>query len=1001
MTGHTEIQEWRDIPHKNQNEEIVIRFRISYEDAGRRSVLNVAAEIFRSALPRDIYVVEGLRFDYETPFRVAFTGGRKVHGWLRWRTGLDVQYSQQIMGRVEMEETDEVDYWNYVGFMICFGDARPVPPTPPVPPPDDPPVPGPLPIPDLAEGMAIAEAHLEAGELFPFIYIKPWPKLATNLVEQRFMTVPQAVSADAFYTKLKGADPATKRETAVTFIDDTISPETSGPPSERFVTPAQPLAQPYASFRHFPPHLRKDCTYAALDIWVLETFESWDDLAKTLQSTDAQATLTDLWNSVIALMITLGYDHGWLSDLIRLLQVTHLIDWVLAFQAAHPHADEDVVAIPSDAALSRALNAVMILPDDIFPVDPPPAPADPPAIQPYAVGAVRTVHYRPGRYALGDIERIETVIAGETRQEVHRNLRRKETVEDEQTSNDSTSNFGRDTTTADLINQVQKTLSDRVSTTSIDNYETDYGQPTTNSMKVKGNWWVQDQPAGGYLQDISKFARDVIDRSVKALRRESVLRRGSRVFEELETTQTRTLANSGDNGNLQAVFCWVNRAYHLQTRASQDRLVFEMFVDNPGAHLVEAIAQYHELRLAAPPSPASLGISSYASLSPDPVKPGSQPASVYYLDAFQAYGIAPDGPPPPALRVISNGFKSRNPLSDAELDVPEGYTPVSVAVSISSFIANPTAQATVSGVILTPDQTGTISTFKGYLTATPAQYSERLRVSILCIAPTKTSSAVVAAPSKEAGSGDGDAPAPDTSPAEGATEFDNYYVASIEVQCTRSAATLANWQMATYQKIQAAYQAAMADYHAALAQQKKALDAENPKLLTQIVQEQIVQAAIALFAGATLAKPTDATGKAGAINFEPRYFQFLRHAFDWDGMAVELIQDPATDPYLSDGQTALISLFSPSRYLRDLLRAKRAHLLLSVRPEAARTMLLAFRTGEIWPCSEELTPCMAVDMGAVNLLLEQPDAASKIVQDSWSITVPTAMVALSRDDPFS
>ncbi|SCB24898.1 hypothetical protein [Rhizobium hainanense] len=1001
MTGHTEIQEWRDIPHKDQNEEIVIRFRIFYEDAGRQSVLNVAAEIFRAVLPLEIHVVESLRFDHETPFRVAFTGGRRVHGWLRWRTGLDVQYSQQIMGRVEIEETDDIYYWNYIGFMICFGNTRPVPPTPPVPPPDnDPPEPGPLPIPNTADGMAIADAHLEAGELFPFVYIKPWPKLAASLVEQRFMTVSASAAASTFYTKLKAADPATKRETAVTFIDDTISPEAGGGPSEPFVTPTQPLAPPYQSFRHFPHHLRKDCSYAALDRWVEEQFESWDDLAKELQSTDAQTALTDIWNAAIALMITLGYDHSWFSDLIRLLQVAHLINWVLAFQASHPKLGDDPAPRPSDAALSRALNAVMILPADIFPIDPPPAPADPPAIQLYAVGAIRTVHYKPGRYALGDIERIETVISGETRQEVHRNLRRKETVEEEQTSSDSTSNFGRDTTTADLINQVQKTLSDRVSTTTINNYETDYGQPATNSMKVTGNWWVQEQPAGGYLQDISKFARDVIDRSVKALRRESVLRRSSRVFEELETTQTRTLSNTGGNGNLQAVFRWVNRAYHLQTRASQDRLVFEMFIDNPSAHLVQAIARYHELRLAAPPSPASMGITSYANLSPDPVKPGSPAAAVYYLDAFQAYGIAPDSLPPPALRVISNGFKSRNPLSDAELDVPEGYTPVSAAVSISSFVANPTAQVTMSGVILTADQTGTLSTFKGYLTATPAQYSDRLRVSILCSAPM-TSSAVGAASGKQAGSGEGDAPAPDTSPAEGATAFDNYYVASIEVQCARSAATLANWQIATYQKIQAAYQAAMADYQAALAQQKKALDAENPKLLTQVVQDQIVQAAIALFAGATLAKPTDTTGKAGAINFEPRYFQFLRHSFDWDGMAVEFIQDPAADPYLSDGQSALISLFSPSRYLRDLLRAKRAHILLSVKPEAARTVLLAFRTGQIWPCSEDLTPCMAVDMSAVDLLLEQPDEGSKIIHDSWSITVPTAMVALSHDNPFS
>jgi hypothetical protein len=1010
MTGHVEIQEWRDIPHKDQNEEIVIRFLISYEDAGRNSVLNVAAEIFRAVIPLEKHVVEGLRFNHDTSFRVTFAGGRKIHGWLRWRTGLAVQYSQQIMGRVEIEETEEVNYWNYVGFMVCFGNAHPVPPPEPVPPPDDGgdlPVPGPLPIPDPAEGMAIAEAHLEAGELFPFVYIKPWPKLAKSLVDQRFMAVPAPAAASPFYKSLKGAKPVAKRDAAVAFIDDTISPVTNNPipPSGPFAAPTQTLAQPYASLQHFPQHLRKDCTYAALDKWVTETFGSWEKLAKDLQSTDAQTTLTNIWNSVISLMITLGYDHTWFSELIRLLQVTHLINWVLAFRTSHPKVGEGPAPALSNTALSRALGAVMVLPDDIFPVDPPPAPADPPAVQPYAVGAIRTVHYQPGRYALGDVQRVETVIAGETRQDIRRNLRRTETGEDDQTSSDSTSNSGRDTTTADLINQVQKTLSDRVSTTTINKYKTDYGEPATNSMKITGNWWVQDQPAGGYLKDISKFARDVIERSVKVLHRQSVLRRSSRAFEELETTQTRTLSNSGSNGNLQAVFRWVNRVYHLQTRASQDRLVFEMFVDDPGAHLAQAISQYHELKLAAPVSPAAMGITSYANLSPEPGKPSSsQQTSVYYLDAFQTYGIAPDGDAPPAIRVISTGLKSRNPVSEIELDVLDGYIPVTATASISSFIAGPTAQVVVSGVPLTAAQTGTTVTFKGDLSAVSARYANRLWASILCSPPLKTLSAtelaVGAASGPETTSGDGEAPAPDTSPKEGAMEFNTYYAASIQVQCARSAATLANWQMTTYQKIQAAYQLAMTNYQAALEEQRKALEADNPALLTQIVQEQIVQAAIALFASATLAGSPDIAGKTATRNFEPRYSQFLRHAFDWDGMAIELIQDPDADPYLSEGQTALISLFSPSRYLRDLLHAKQARLLLSVKPEAARMVLLAFRTGQIWPCAEDLTPCMTADMSAVDLLLEQP-APRAAHHDSWTITVPTAMVALSHDNPFT
>ncbi|MDO9418451.1 hypothetical protein [Pararhizobium sp.] len=997
MTGHVEIQEWRDIPHKNPHEEIVIRFLITYADARRSSVLNVAAEIFRAMIPLEKHLVEGLRFDHDTPFRAAFAGGRKVHGWLRWRTGLDVQYSQQIMGRVEMEETAEVNSWNYVGFMICFGSAHPGPPPKP-PPPDDGelPLPGPLPIPDLAKGMTIADAHLEAGELFPFVYIRPWPKLANRLADQQFMTVPAAAAASPFYTSLKGVAPADKRGKAVAFINDTIAPAKSGTPAEPFVTPDTVLAPPFGSLLHFPHHLRQDCTYVGLDIWVVETFGSWETLADARQSVQAQAALVDIWNSVIALMTTLGYDHTWFSDLIRLLQATHLVDWVLAFRQAHPKKGDTHAPEPSNAALSRAVSAVWVLPDDIFPIDPPPAPVAPPAVQPYAVGAIRTVHYQPGHYVLGDVQRIETVTAGETRQEIRRNLHRVETVDDEQASHGSTVSSGRDTTTADLINQVQKTLSDRVSATTIDKYQTDYGQPTTNSMKVTGNWWVQEQPAGGYLKDISKFARDVIERSVKILHRESVLHRSGRIFEELETTQTRTLANAGSHGNLQTVFRWVNRTYHLQTRASEDRLVFEIFVDNPGTELVQAMSQYDRIELTPPVSPVSMGVSSYSNLSPEPVKQSSPPASVYYLDIFQAYGIPPDGDAPPAIKVLSTGLTSRNPVAETKLDVLDGYLPVAATASVSSFTTGSTAQVVIAGVPLTAAQpAGTTTTFKGDLSGISARYASRLWASILCSPPPPASSAKDDAPA------DGPAPAPDTSPAEGATEFTTYYAASIQVQCTRSAATLANWQMAAYQKIQAAYQAALADHQMAPDDQRRVLQAENPAFLTQIVQEQIVQSAIALFARATAALSGDTTGETVSRTFEPRYAQFLRQAFDWDGMAVELIRNPQGDPYLSEGQTSLTSLFSPSRYLRDLLRARQARLLLSVKPDAARMVLLAFRTGQIWPCAGDLAPCMREDMSAVDLLLEQPHPPPAPPHDSWTVTVPTAMIALSHDNPFT
>ena len=83
---------------------------------------------------------------------------------------------------------------------------------------------------------------------------------------------------------------------------------------------------------------------------------------------------------------------------------------------------------------------------------------------------------------LGDIERIESIMAGETREEGHRDLRRMEMTESDDDMIESTGHTARDTATADLIAEVRKTLSARKATTTVNSYKADYGPPNSNTM---------------------------------------------------------------------------------------------------------------------------------------------------------------------------------------------------------------------------------------------------------------------------------------------------------------------------------------------------------------------------------------------------------------------------------------------------------------------------------------------------------------------------------------
>ncbi len=956
MRVHTEIHEWRDLPHQKRAEEIVIRFHVAYEGEKRHSVMSVTPEIYRAAVPGDIIVLEPLRFGHETPFRARFGGERRVHGWLRWGSGLAVDQSNQITGRIEIAEADDFDFWTYLGFMVSFGSRRlePRPPHPgPLPPPT--PLPGPLPIPDPADGLAVAETSLDAGELFPFVYLTPWPKLRPERLAHGFMTVPAAVQAGAFYSALKAAQPPARMQIAVDAIDAAPDPPTPG----HFLPPHARLTPPFDTFTHFPHELRAHCTRDALDAWVNTKCDGWQNLAAELQTADSITARTDIWNTVIALLIVSGYDHGWLADLIQLLQVTHLVDAVIAAGDAATHQ--------SDALLGRLLTAVLVLPGDIFPISPPPV-TTPPTVTPYAVGAVRTVHYRPGRYLLGDIERIETVMAGETREEGHRDLRRVEEMAGEDDLTESTGHTARDTATADLIAEVQKTLLARTSATSVKDYKADYGPPGSNTMTVTGDWNVVDNPAGGTSRDISKFARDVVERTVKVMHRQALARRRTMSLEETEHTRRRTLSNREGGSNRQAVYRWVNRAYHLETRSAPDRLVLEITTTRPGRHLVEALSRFRALVLAPPESPGALGVNKYKDVLPEPVSVATPDPGVYYLDVFAAYDIPPDPPPPAAQRTLAVAVRSCTPLADVEVEVPDGYSPKTVTACITPCSSTIKPSVSIAGMALKAGSDP--MTFTGDLSGTPAIHARHLPVTVLC------------------------EPQSSTPP----SEFETLFSATVEIECCRNEATLATWQMTAFLKIRAAYEVQRKAFDAAMTARRRDLGTDNPLLLRQIVREQLVQAGVSEFAMASRGR-ADA-GPPEQPHDEPRYVRFLRDALDWEGMSVELQGGIGKDPSWNEGETALIDLYAPALSLVDFLKAARARLLVPARSEAARPLLLALRTGTIWPCEPDLAPCVAPDMAIVDQLLTSAHERGFSTEDRWSIVVPTSMTAFADDDPF-
>ena len=354
-----------------------------------------------------------------------------------------------------------------------------------------------------------------------------------------------------------------------------------------------------------------------------------------------------------------------------------------------------VIISPTPHEIGLWLQSTLLLPKQLFPLvadgqsddalaagghTPKKKVAKPPAqwIIPYAMGAVRSIRYELIGYELGEIQKIENILRGESRKTINRHLKRAASDSTESRLDDSRKTDDQSLASTDLINQVQKTLSDHVTRTAIDEYQTDYGMPTDQDLKVKGNWWVEEQPAGGFLEDISNFAKDIVDKTVNRISKQVNITRSLSEFEENEITDSSKFENVSGEGNIRGVYQWVNKSYRVCSRNLGNRLILEIMLDDPAAHFLKTLKRIFEIDLEPPASPQSLGLESYSDILAE--KPATDTddkggthaaaASLYYLDLFEQFGVSNVVPPPQDKVTIGKYIKSRNPVSETVIEVP-------------------------------------------------------------------------------------------------------------------------------------------------------------------------------------------------------------------------------------------------------------------------------------------------------------------------------------------
>lgn len=838
-------------------------------------------------------------------------------------------------------DSDEQHFEGFIGLAPHGGPPDPCPdpdPDPcPGPDPDPEPCPGPDPYQDPDQAHPYApHIHGTSGELFPYVYVRKWPAITPDDLAHGFV---QYVPAQAGSPPLSGlyddlralhaAGRAAMQDAALAFIDGARPYRgqfiASCAHLEPAVTPLARVETLAAAHAHDPQ---------ALQAALLRSFGVADAAAMRawLAAPPASAFLERVWSSYFALIVILGYDRALLSQLSRLLVSAHLLGVAFASDT-----------MPGSAIL-RALGAAsIVLPDAVFPL--PPADTSPPAaipdsgwIAPYAIGDLQMVRQRLVRHEPGDIAHIENVMRGERKETGRRrtqhelDYRRHESEQD-----DSQEHEARDGSDA-LREETRRALAEKLVTNSYKDFQTKYGPPADATLS--GSWTESTgQGANPGADDVTRFARNILERSVSRIARKVGQLRSSSTLDEIEVRVGSTIDNSGGAGNLVGVYRWLNKVYEARVMHYGTRLMVEFMLRDPGAAYVREQQWSGGERRVPPLSLAENGVASFDAIGP-----------ANYAALAALYEVSDVSPPPDEPLLVSASLRGGQ---EQLVALAPGYCAVAAWVN------------TTGGGKAPPVLVGRETFLPGDAATTQRSFGESgsIAVAVGAAAPATGSP-----PGDEAG-----------------------VLVNVVIECRPGAAAHDAWRIQTYGALLAGYRRLLARFEAMPDGGNGA--ARAPRAERMIERRQLRRGCMALLfeRQAALEGGAPLPGRASVLSVnEAHYLEFFDDLFEWDEMSYRF----HTRPGLAGAKPSRGNPGAASDALAPFIEADVAMVLLPVRPSRVMALLYFLSSGALWDGDNRLAPVSSADMTLVNDLKSaagQPAVQPRPVGCPWEVVVPTAM----------
>jgi len=874
-----------------------------------------------------------------THFDVKFPSGCYVRGVFEICRGVHVDAvpCTGIAADINFGVTGVYSNKHFEGLMVVWPTSS-IPPTPdpspwppaPLPPPEEPTEPG-SPIPIVTGS---------TGELFSYVYVRRWPRVSSEDLRFGFIAYAEgSPPAGAFFNDLVAAC-AQGREAAEALALEFIS----GNSADQYVAAMHDLDGPVRDFAVLALRLRREASSSKRWLETLaaqldECLARYGQNASYFTSSAYYEAIDRVWQSYFALVVTLGYAPHLRDEFSLTLWLAHVIA-----RAVTPVDDGPVVVNTlTRQQIAMVAEASVMLPPEAFPLPAATVPSPPSpyrandlisgTILPYAIGDLQLVRQRLMGYAAGEIARIENVMRGERKEVSDRQLQRQVEYRENHGSDEHVlESDGADERTS-LIEETRRTVAEKSIGKQYDNFTANYGPPTQATLA--GSWTRTITGGTPGFDDVTRFARNVVAKTVNRITRNIGTLRASSAMNQQEHSVSSVIDNIAGPTNLRGIYRWLNKIYEAWVVNYGNRLVMEFIVLRPAAAFILDQATLSGERMHKPLPPFRQGILSFEQITPD-----------NYARLCAEYGVTTIQPPPLAQMISTATLRSGG---ETLIAIPEGYCASAAFVTCLTAPSSITPPTIMVGRQIAPTgATAVALPTNGETTTIP--------VSVGDIAPT------LSPPS-----------APEV-------------LVNFEIQSVPSPRLMDEWRIGIYGAVMAAYQQQRERYYAETGGSESGPAPRSPLANRQIERGELKSRCVRLFLERAAVLSGAASSPPAASLSETRLEQFLDEVLEWDEMAYSFQQRPRG---CRDGTT----FGSDDDVFTSFLQADQARVLLPVRPNQLMAFLYFFSSGEIWESPDGLIAALHDDVALIDDVKHSAPEHGKErkIGPPWEIVVPTNM----------